>query len=384
MTKIFIIAGEHSGDQLGAELIASLKKLFPSMELRGIGGDKMLAAGLQDGLFPMENLSVMGIAEILPRIPKFLGLISKTVLAIKVFDPDIVITIDSPDFSFRVQKKLAKQSVRAKRIHYVAPTVWAWRADRAHKVAQFLDGMICLFPFEPIYFEQQGLRAVFAGHPVMQTPLAAPDKMAFRQIYGMQADTKIVGLFCGSRRAELEVSIPLYKEVIAGIRKTNPETLFVLPTLSRWRDCLRDSFAEFPNVIVSDKAEEKYAAFCAPDVAVAVSGTVALELAVAGIPHMIVYKMNRLTWEIVHRVVRTKYAHLGNILLGHLVYPEFIQENAEPLKITESVLTLLNDPIEQKVQREAGKKIAILLAPNQNENAADRAAAFIKHSAERN
>ncbi len=377
MKKVFIIAGEYSGDQLGAALIDSLKKLVPDAELRGIGGPKMQAAGMGESLFPMEELSVMGIAEILPRIPKFLRLIAKTVQAIKVFDPDVVVTIDSPDFSFRVQRKMAGLFLRAKRIHYVAPTVWAWRADRAHKVAQFLDGMICLYPFEPIYFEQQGLRAVFAGHPVMQTPLATPDKDIFRQKYQVPHGTKIIGLFCGSRRAELAVSIPMYKEVIATIREQSPDTLFLLPTLPRWSEYLRDCFAEFPNVMVNDNATEKYEVFCAPNVAVAVSGTVALELAVARIPHVIIYKMNKLTWEIVRRVVKTKFAHLGNILLGHLVYPEFIQENARAENITVAVMNLINDSIEQKVQQEAGRKIALMLAPDPNENAADRAAAFI-------
>lgn len=383
MKKVFIIAGEHSGDQLGAALIQSLKQQSPDVELRGIGGPKMQAAGLGESLFPMEELSVMGIAEILPRIPKFLRLISKTVQAIKVFDPDAVVTIDSPDFSFRVQKKIAGLFLRAKRIHYVAPTVWAWRADRAHKVAQFLDGMICLYPFEPIYFEQQGLRAVFAGHPVMQTPLANPEKNIFRSKYQVPQAVKIIGLFCGSRRAELAVSIPIYKEVIQAVRQTNPDTLFVLPTLPRWSDYLRDGFAEFPHVMVNDSSDEKYAVFCAPDVAVAVSGTVALELAVARVPHMIIYKMNKLTWEIVRRVVKTKFAHLGNVLLGHLVYPEFIQENARADDITAAVLNLLNDSAEQKVQVEAGKKIAVMLAPNPNENAADRAAAFIINTVDR-
>ncbi|MEK7802219.1 MAG: lipid-A-disaccharide synthase, partial [Pseudomonadota bacterium] len=138
MTKIFIIAGEDSGDQLGAALIPALQKIFPDMELRGIGGPAMLEAGLPESLFPMHKLSVMGIAEILPRIPEFSRLIAQTVQAAAVFDPDFIVSIDAPDFSFRVQKQLKKKNIRAKKIHYVAPTVWAWRAGRAQKVAQFL------------------------------------------------------------------------------------------------------------------------------------------------------------------------------------------------------------------------------------------------------
>lgn len=158
--KVFVIAGEASGDQLGASLLQALQERVGGIEVRGIGGSAMLKTGLHESLFPIEELSVMGIAEILPRIPIFLRLIGKTVQAIRVFNPDVVITIDSPDFCFRVAEKLAKMGNSAKRIHYVAPTVWAWREGRAAKIARFLDGMICLFPFEPVYFEKKGLNRV--------------------------------------------------------------------------------------------------------------------------------------------------------------------------------------------------------------------------------
>ena len=142
LKKIFIIAGEASGDKLGESLIQSLIAQNPDVEIRGIGGSGMIAAGLKDSLFPMDELSLMGLAEIVPKIPKLLGLINKTVQAIRVFDPDVIITIDAPDFSFRVQKKIKSFAMRAKQIHYVAPSVWAWRPGRAAKIKQFLDGIV--------------------------------------------------------------------------------------------------------------------------------------------------------------------------------------------------------------------------------------------------
>lgn len=376
--KIYVIAGEESGDQLGAGLITSLKQQYPDAEIRGIGGKAMIDAGLPESLFPMNQLSVMGLAEILPRIPKFINLIAKTVQAIRVFDPDMVITIDAPDFSFRVQKKIKALNVRAKKVHYVAPTVWAWRAGRAAKIARFLDGIICLFPFEPIYFEREGLKAIAVGHPMVSSGLMQGDGALFRKKFDIAPDKKILGLFCGSRTSEVRELAPIMIEVAKSLQEKHPDLLCVVPTLPKWKAELEKSCVDagVTAIVTSDKSD-KWNAFSAPDVALAVSGTVALEVALAGVPHAIIYKMNNLTWEIVRRVVKTKFAHLGNILLGHLVYPEFIQEDATAEKILPVIEKLLTSEAEIRIQRESAKKIHLLLEPNQNEKAADRAAAFI-------
>lgn len=377
--KVFVIAGEASGDQLGGGFIRSLKAQYGDVEIRGIGGSAMLEAGLVESLFDMHELSVMGLAEVLPRIPKFINLIAKTVQAIRVFDPDVVVTIDAPDFSFRVQKKIKSLGLRAKKVHYVAPTVWAWRAGRAAKVAQFLDGMICLFPFEPLYFEREGLRAVAVGHPVVQSGLLAGDGAAFRARHGISEERKVLGIFCGSRQSEVRGLSPVMIEVAKRLKERYPDLLCVAPTLPIWKEELDVFFkgAGLEAVVTAD-ATEKWDAFRAPDVALAVSGTVALEIALAGVPHAIVYKMSGLTWEIVRRVVKTKFAHLGNILLGHLVYPEFIQERATPDMIVPAVDHLLSSEVERKVQIESSRKILQLLDPNPNETASERAVSFVR------
>lgn len=377
--KIFIIAGEASGDKLGESLITSLKQQYPDAEIRGIGGAGMMAAGMDKSLFAMDQLSVMGLAEVLPRIPKFINLIAMAVQAIRVFDPDVVITVDAPDFSFRVQKKIKALKLRAKQFHYVAPTVWAWRAGRAAKVKQFLDGMICLFPFEPIYFEREGLRSISVGHPMVSSGLLEGNGERFRQAHNIPASQKVLGIFCGSRTSEVRNLAPLLIEVAQRTQQTHPDLICVVPTLPKWKDELEKMFkAASVQAIITADPTEKWDAFRAPDVAIAVSGTVALEIALAGVPHIIVYKMNNLTWEIIRRVVKTKFAHLGNVLLGHLVYPEFLQDNATIENITPAIETLLSSDMERKVQTESSKKILHLLQPNQNEKAADRAAAFIK------
>lgn len=378
-TKVFIIAGEASGDQLGSSLIQSLREQNPDIEIRGIGGEAMMAAGMKESLFPMDHLSVMGLAEIIPRIPKFINLIAKAVQAIRVFDPDVVVTIDAPDFSFRVQKKIKAVGIRAKKIHYVAPTVWAWRSGRAAKIAQFLDGIICLFPFEPIYFEREGLKATAVGHPMVSSGLMSGDGGVFRARHHIAQDSKVLGLFCGSRTSEVRGLLPLMIDVAKQIKETEHNLVCVVPTLPKWKDVIEKEMRDAGlSAIVTCDQSEKWDAFHAPDVALAVSGTVALEIALAGIPHAIIYKMSNLTWEIIRRVVKTKFAHLGNILLGHLVYPEFIQENATVETIAPVIKNLMVSDVERRVQTEASKKILQLLEPNPNEKAADSAAAFIK------
>jgi len=376
--KVFIIAGEESGDKLAQSLMYSLKSIHPDIEFRGIGGAGMKEAGLSGSLFPMDELSVMGIAEVLPRIPKFINLISKTVQAIRVFNPDVVITVDAPDFSFRVQKKVRSYKLSAKQFHYVAPTVWAWRSGRAAKVKQFLDGMICLFPFEPIYFEREGLKSIAVGHPMVSSGLMDGDAGRFRNKFNITLERKILGLFCGSRTSEVRLLAPLLIDVAKKLKETYPDLICVVPTLPKWKDELEGLFklVHLDAIVITDN-DNKWDAFHAPDVSIAVSGTVGLEVALAGVPHIIVYKMNKWTWEIISRVVKTKFAHLGNILLGQSVYPEFLQDNATVDNIIPAIENLLVSEIERKIQNESSKKIHYLLEPNPNEKAADRAAAFI-------
>ncbi len=375
--KIFIIAGESSGDVLGADLILSLRAIAPELEIRGIGGEKMLAAGLSESFFPMEELSVMGVAEVLPKVPKFLGLIRKTVEAIRGFNPDVVVTIDSPDFSFRVQKKLWEQNISARRVHYVAPTVWAWRPDRARKIAEYLDGIICLFPFEVPYFEREGLSAISVGHPMVTSGVLEGDGAKFRQAHGFVSDDLVLGLFCGSRRRELEMGTPVIKEVASLLRTKFPELKFIVPTLPKWQARLEEEFQDFDAVVTSDPSE-KYDSFHACDAAAVVSGTVALEVALSGTPHVLFYKMNGLTWEIIRRVVKTKFAHLGNILLKRKAYPEFIQNQVNASDISETLSKFISDKNRSRDEfKKLSDEVLEELRLNPLERASDIAANFV-------
>lgn len=376
--KIFIIAGEASGDMLASSVMTALKAKQPDVEFRGIGGSTMMASGLPESLFPMEDLSLMGIMEVVPKIPKMLKRIRQTVEAIKVFNPDIVLTVDAPDFSFRVQKELKRHKLKAKQLHFVAPTVWAWRPDRARKIAAFLDGLICLLPFEPPFFQRQGLSAISVGHPVLKAGALEANGGLFRQVHDIAQDAQAVGLFFGSRRSEIELLSPVILGVAKSMASENPDIRFIVPTLPRWKDHLEGLLkAEGLKAIVTDDKSEKWDAIAACDVALVVSGTVALEIAVVGVPHAILYRMNALTWQIVSRVVKTRHAHLVNVMLQDTAVPEFLQDEAQVELILPKLKELLASREKQAKQKEAFQRVREMLQPDPALSAADQAAEFI-------
>lgn len=201
--KIYLIAGEASGDVLGSLLMKAVSREKPDTTFYGIGGPLMAREGL-NSLFPMQELSVMGVAEILPKLKQLIGRIKQTVKNIQQLDPDILITIDAPDFCGRVVKALRdEQKASPLMVHYVAPTVWAWRPGRAKKIAGLYDGLLCLFPFEPPYFVKHNLPAGYVGHPVMEQGYVDASGVALRKEMGLSADTKILGLMFGSRHGEV-------------------------------------------------------------------------------------------------------------------------------------------------------------------------------------
>lgn len=354
-TKIYMIAGETSGDILGAGLIDALIDRLDDFVVYGVGGPQMEDEGLSS-LFPMNDLSVMGIAEILPRLPKIMRRISQTVDDIIKHKPDIVITIDSPDFCFRVARKVKERMGDAcpVMVHYVAPTVWAWRAERAKKIAALYDGIICLLPIEPPYFTAEGMKAAFTGHPA--TAAYDADKgggPVLRRELGIADDATVLGILFGSRIGELQRVGPILRQAaFSYAQKNKDKDLHILaPTLPHLRKEIRNLLESMPcRIHVVDKRDLKWHCFDAMDMALATSGTVGMELAIAGVPHIIGYKVNYLTWRIVKSKITTKYAHLANILLDQLVVPEFLQQDCTPEKIGEALgaLSMMADDQKQE------------------------------------
>lgn len=377
--KIFITAGEASGDILGVRLMRALREAAPGCEFRGVGGAAMTAEGLQT-LFPIQDLSVMGIAEVIPRLPKILRRIRQTVAAAKAFQPDIFITIDSPDFSFRVARAL-KQAGGAspKMFHYVAPTVWAWRAERAKKIAALYDGILCLLPFEPPYFERAGMKAAFVGHAMMESGLDSASGAAFRERHGIPADAFVLGTLFGSRMGELNRMGPVLRAAALQMAKEDRALHIVAPTLPHLQREVMNYMQKMPCAThITVDREEKAQAFRAMDLALATSGTVGLELAVADVPHIIGYKMSGMTYDMVKKRIKIKYAHLANILLDAPVVPEFIQDSCQPDLMARTLHILRSDRMERLRQKQSFEKVrSLIAAPNDEKTPSQMAAAFI-------
>lgn len=339
---VYLIAGEPSGDRLGARLMAALKaQATAAITFRGIGGAHMGAEGLESR-FPIDELSVMGIAEVLPRLVSLLRRLTETADDIRDSRPDVLVTIDAPDFGLRVAKRLAGQGIPL--VHYVAPSVWAWKPGRAKKMALYLDHVMTLLPFEPPYFTQHGLAATFTGHPVLESGAGAGDGKGFRARHGIAADATLMCLLPGSRTGEVRRLMPIFKEVIAALAPGHPGLVTVMPTVESVAGNLRTEISHWPAppLIVSGEAD-KFDAFAASDAALAASGTVGLELAAAGVPHVVAYRFNWLTNKLAHVLVKGDYVHLVNVALGEPVVPEFILEQCRAEPIAAAVTGLLDD-----------------------------------------
>ncbi len=324
--RIYFIAGEASGDFLGGELIKAIQEQNADIEFSGIGAEAMFDAGLKSSLFDMSDLSVMGIAEILPKIPKLLSRISQTVEDIIQQKPDVIVTIDAPDFCFRVIKCLRKKGIKTPVVHYVAPTVWAWRPKRAQAVAQFLDHMLCLFPFEPSYFEKEGLKADFVGHPLVKTVPMHDQKTldAFKDTHDMSKENPFVLLLPGSRRAEIDKLLPIFIETINAFKNQNQMALDVgVVAVNKHKSYIEGMINGHGIHIIEQN--EKYKAIQSADCVLNASGTITLELALCQAPSINCYKVSFLTYVMLKCLAKAKYASLANILLDEPLVPEYLQ-----------------------------------------------------------
>jgi lipid-A-disaccharide synthase len=328
---VFLSAGEPSGDFLGSQLMKALKaQLGDSVRFVGLGGALMTEQGLSS-LFPIEELSIMGLAEVIPHIWRIRRRIQETVDAIETIRPDIVVTIDSPGFNFRVGKTLKKRNKSIPLVHYVAPSVWAWRPGRARKVAQFLDHLLVVLPFEPPYFLKEGLATHFVGHPVVELGIENAKDSTFRKRHGISSSAPVLTLLPGSRRGEISRLLPIFQETTLRLQKKHPDLRVVIPTLAHLKDQVHHLFTH-PSIIVTT-LEEKFAAYGESHAALAASGTVSLELAAAGLPMVVAYKLNSFTHFIVKRLVKVKFACLVNLLMNEEVVPERLQKDCTPEKL---------------------------------------------------
>jgi lipid-A-disaccharide synthase len=359
MTRLFFLAGEPSGDKLGAALIAALRELVPEIELSGVGGPAMAAEGLVS-LFPMEELSVMGLAEVLPRYPALRRRLHQAARAVTDMAPDALVTIDSPDFSLRLAGLARRANPGLRTIHYVAPSVWAWRPGRAARMAKVVDHVLALLPFEPPYMQAAGMTCDFVGHPVVAEPQAsAEEAIAFRVRHGIPAGAPLILTLPGSRSGEVTRLAPRFGETLRLIAAQMPEARAVVPTVPHLAERVTGLTANWPcsPVVIDPRSAppgEKRAAFAAADVALAASGTVSLELAAAGLPMVIGYDMAPLTWAIMKRMVRLETVTLVNLVSETRAVPEFLGPACRPGPMAEVLTRLLTDP-----EARAAQEIAI-------------------------
>ncbi|MEJ0071658.1 MAG: lipid-A-disaccharide synthase, partial [Pseudomonadota bacterium] len=357
---IFLIAGEPSGDQLGGSLMRSLSALTGGrVRFAGIGGEAMQAAGL-DSLFPMDELSLMGAAELIPHIPQLIGRIKLTLATIRRLMPAAVVTIDAPAFCLRVGRRIG--GLGFPRIHYVAPQVWAWRPGRAKELTRAFDRLLALLPFEPPFFSAHGIDCRFVGHPVIESGAGRGDGAAFRARHAIAADAPVLCVLPGSRRGEVGRLLPIFAETAAQLSARSPGMIAVLPTMPAVAERIAASAADWPlPTLVLRDAAEKFDAFAAADAALAASGTVALELALSRTPAVIAYRLNPLSAFLARRLVRVSHAALPNIIAGRTVMPELLQQDCRPDRLVPAIERLLRDPAARRDQRAAADDVATML-----------------------
>lgn len=350
--KVFIIAGEPSGDALGGALMGGLRQLSPEVQFDGVGGPLMGAHGLTSR-FDMSELSLMGIAEILPKYFHLKRRIAQTAQAVIDTQPDVLITIDSPDFCLRVAK-LVKEKSTIRTVHYVAPTVWAWRPKRAQKMAHMIDHVLALFPFEPPYMEAAGMSCDFVGHPAANAPRATDaEAAAFRRAHGLDDAAPLILALPGSRAGEVARMGPVFGEVLGQIAPSRPDIRIVVPAAPSVADAVQamvDSWPVAATVLdmrdmAPDAAQaQKRAAFRACDVALATSGTVALELAAAGTPMVSAFDLNWISRIIISAMVTTKRGCLINLVTDSDVVPEVVGYDFNTDNVRAALESVLADP----------------------------------------
>lgn len=348
---LFIIAGEQSGDRLGGALMTGLtQETNGAIQFAGVGGPMMQAAGL-NSLFNMSDLSVMGLFEILPKIPMLLSRVKQTANAIINARPDAIITIDSPDFCLRVVAKVREELPDIKVIHYVAPSVWAWRPERAAKMAKHVDHVLALLPFEPPLMQAAGMTCDFVGHPVISEPIPTEtDQDALRDELGLTRN-RILTVLPGSRVGEIKRMSPIFEQVLVNIHKSHPDVQFILPvaasveklvqkTVNTWR--IRPKLLLNQGFSSQQVESRKRSAYALSTAALATSGTVALELAAQDCPMVVAYKANWATTRMVKKLAQIDTANLVNIVTDTRVVPEHLFEDCTPEHITNSLRTILN------------------------------------------
>jgi lipid-A-disaccharide synthase len=360
--KIFLIATEESGDRLGASLMKVLRqRLGDAVAFEGVGGRAMAQEGLST-LFPIEELSIIGLAAIVRQLPDILRLIRQTATAAIAAAPDILVIIDSPDFTHRVARRVRAQAPNIPIVDYVSPSVWAWRPGRARAMRRYVDHVLALLPFEPeAYRRLRGPPCSFVGHPLTdQVETLRPDALERQRRY---AEPPLLLVLPGSRRSEIRHHMAIFGEAVARLRTQGLAFELILPTMAHLVEAVRSGAASWPippKIVVGET--EKRAAFRIARAALAKSGTVTLELALSGVPMVAAYKAGRAEAFVVLRAIKVSSVILANLVIGDNVVPEFIQNDCTPQNLARGLGDLLSDTPQRQRQLDAFKKIDAIMS----------------------
>ena len=345
---IGIVAGESSGDALGAALIRAVGRVRPEIRFAGVAGPKMEAAGCEV-FASTEELAVRGFAEVVSHLPRLVALRRR--LARRFLDARIpvFVGVDAPDFNLGLERKLKRRRVRT--VHFVSPSVWAWRRERLQSIGRAVDRMLALFPFEPRLYEEAGIAVTYVGHPLAQQAAGPATRRQARETLKQSPSAPLVALLPGSRLSEVEMHASLVLDAAARIVEARPDFRFIVPLVSR---TTRDAFVEaqhrgghdvLPLTILYGHAGE---ALRASDIALVASGTATLEAALARCPHVIFYRVSALTASIVRRKLLVPWVGLPNVLAGRFVVPELLQDDATPGNLAQAMLNLFDDTVTRR------------------------------------
>ena len=340
MKKIFILTGEPSGDKLASTVISKLMQTNSNIEYLSVGGTHLSSLGIKS-IYELKDVTYIGFTSVLFNIFKIKKKIDETVNKIIEFKPDILFSVDSPDFTLRVAEKVKKINPNIKTIHFVAPQVWIWREGRVKKFKSFLDHILLLFPFEKKYFEKENIQSTFTGHPLLENEAKA--KVDISQI--IKDHKKIISIFPGSRQSELDIHLPILIDFIKMMNKKYNDIFYVFHSTTEFNKMIQDKLIKEDLKNSGSISDEKIKSEILKSsiFAVAKSGTVSLEICNAKIPSIIIYKMNFINFLIVKLLVKVKYANIINIAADHEIIPELIQSNCNSKNIFDKVTTFLDD-----------------------------------------
>ena len=367
---IFIVSGETSGDNLAGRLMAALNaETDGRVRFAGIGGPQSEAEGLTS-LFPMRELSLIGLAEVLPHLPRLIKRLNQTAEAALALKPDAVVTVDSPGFCLRLADRLRDSGIPI--VHYVAPQLWAWRPGRAHKLATRVDRLMVLLPFEVPFFAGYGIKSIFVGHPAIESD--SGDGPGFRARHSIPAEATLLCVLPGSRAGEARRMLPVFGAALGLIKQNHPDLRVVIPVADTVTETVSLLTREWPFPVVLAKMADRFDAFAASDAAMTKSGTVTLELALADVPMVVAYRVSPATAFLVRRMgVGVEHASLVNLLAGREVVPEFIQEDCTAERVAFGVEALLDSGETREAQRRGFREVVAALGeahPGPSERAA--------------